>query len=113
MYTTGWFSLFTDKPKNLQNREINVSRSYLELVDFHGDVVCRALLCQQEIFKRHPGLTMLHLPADLLQLHQQPCLLFVVFSVRFDHFIVVDILAGTQVSDFGFGDCKNKLGPYV
>lgn len=89
---------------------MTVNSSYLELVDFHCDVVCRALVCEQEVFKRHPALTMLHLPADLLQLHQQPCLLFVVLSVGFNYFIVVDILAGAHMSDFSFGDCKNKLG---
>lgn len=88
-----------------------MNRSYLELVDFHCDVMCGALVCEQEIFKCHPALAMLHLPADLLQLHQQPCLLLVVLSVGFNYFIVVDILAGAHMGDFCLGDCKNRLGP--
>lgn len=105
------FSSFTAKRKALWTQEINANRPYLELVDFHCDVMCRALVCEKQVFKCHPALAVLHLPADLLQLHQQPRLLLVVLSVGLDYFIVVDILAGAHMGDFCLGDCKNKLGP--
>lgn len=82
--------------------------AYLELVDLHCDVVSGRLVHQQEVLEGHPALAVLYLPADLLQLHQQPGLLLVIFSVGFNHFIMIDVLAGTNMSDFSFGDCENK-----
>lgn len=84
--------------------------AYLQLIYFHCDVVRRPLVCEEHVFKGHSALTVLHLPANLLELHQQPCFLLVIFSVGFNHFIMVEILAGSM-SDFSGGDCKKMLGP--
>lgn len=85
--------------------------SYLELVYFHSDVVSRPLVSQKEVFKSHPGLAVFHLSANFLELHKHPRFLLVIFSVGFNHFIMVGVLAGTHMSDFRGGHCKNTRGP--
>lgn len=74
-------------------------------------MVRRPLVCQKDVFQSHSGFTVLHLLANLLELYQHPCFLLVIFSVGFNHFIMVDVLAGTNMSDFSFGYCKNMSGP--
>lgn len=67
----------------------------------------RPLVCLKDVFKSHSALTVFYLPAHLLELHQHPCFLLVIFSVGFNYFIMVDILAGTTMSDFSCFYCKN------
>ena len=67
----------------------------------------RPRVCQKEVLQGHPALTELHLPAYLLELYQHPRFLLVIFSVGFNYFIMVDVLAGPKVSDFSRGYCKN------
>lgn len=87
------------------------ARSYtcLELVDFHCDVVGGALVSQKEVLQAHPALAVLHLPPNLLQLHQQPRFLLVIFSVGFNYLIMVHVLAGTNMGDLGCGNWKQKV----
>lgn len=74
-------------------------------------MVRRPLVSLKYVFKSHSDLTELHLPANLLELYQHPRFLLVVFSVGFNYFIMVDVLAGTNMSDFSCGYCENMLGP--
>ena len=80
--------------------------TYFQLVYFHCDVVGRPLVGQKDVFKGHPALAVLHLPANLLELHQNPRFLLIGFSVEFNYLMMVDVLAGTNMSDFSCGYCK-------